>query len=76
MSISKKDYEQRYSDRSTSDSYYLICPYCAFSESNPYEISRVPEFEEEVTCQSCARPFLACRSLIVTYYGCPEIETE
>lgn len=67
-------YKDQYDDASTSDSCYLICPYCGYKDRDPYALSHNLEFSEETTCGECDRKFMAHSSVRVTYYGCPEEE--
>lgn len=68
-----KEYVDQYDDRATSDSYYLICPYCGCRDSEPYELSKDLEFTVETNCGRCGKEFLAHRSVWFTYRGCPKV---
>lgn len=57
--------------KETSDSYWLICPYCGHKHSDPYEFFGKDECTT-VECGNCEREFDARQYISITYYGSPK----
>ena len=53
------DYETRYNSEVT-------CPHCGYVFSDSWEID-IDNYEEEIDCRKCEKPFLVYRDVTVTY---------